>query len=98
MRMWPRQPSLARQVTRGSSSGSTTCTWSPGALGATCTVEATTMSLNSWKEEVEEEPRCRSQAFVLKFKNFKNTFDYLTAAYFCNQNSIFIFRPKFLIH
>ena len=32
------------------------------------------------------------------FKNFKNTFDCSTPAYFWWQNSIFIFRPKFLIH
>ena len=33
-----------------------------------------------------------------KFKNFKNTFDYLTATYFCRQNLIFIFWPTILIH
>ena len=33
-----------------------------------------------------------------KFQNLKNTFGSVTAAYFCRQNLIFIFRPKFPIH
>ena len=40
--------------------------------------------------------RCVFGFFI--FQNFKNTFDYLTAAYFWGQNPIFIFRPTFLIH
>ena len=40
--------------------------------------------------------RCVFGIFI--FQNFKNTFDYLTAAYFCRQNLIFIFWPTLLIH